>query len=274
MLHNASTVILIRDGTDGLQVLMMKRPSDAPFAGGAYVFPGGVLQTGDCLDEELCNGLTDARASEILGLESGGLAYWVSAIRECFEETGILLAYDSNLKILDMAELPVRQRFHDLRKALVRREVSLEGICRRESLTLAADRIHYWAHWITPQGKPLRFDTRFFLTAAPASQHAAHDGKELTDSTWIRPREALSRAASRKWLIILPTVHNLLDLNESNSTRAAVRKARSRDSISAIQPEIVGDDAGLYFETPGHPECSEALRIAPNPTREEGSQLR
>jgi 8-oxo-dGTP pyrophosphatase MutT (NUDIX family) len=185
----AATVILVREASDNFEILMLRRTADAAFAAGMYVFPGGRVDGDDHLHiyDGLRRGPTDAQARQqrALGVEWRG--YWIAAIRESFEEAGVLLAYDQRGALVDS------DRFDAERAALNAGARSLAEICEAERLTLAVDRIHYFNRWITPEGRPRRFDTRFFVAVAPSGQHGRHDAEETVDTVWIRPREALLR---------------------------------------------------------------------------------
>ena len=190
--------MLVRDGTDGtgpVEVLMLRRSLASVFMAGAYVFPGGALDPADSGPDvaERCEGRTDADASAVLGVDGGGLAYWVAAVRECFEEAGLLLAVDQTGELVSMADQATAARFNEHRHGLMNGERTLPDICRMESLRLATDRMHYCSHWITPAGNPRRFDTRFFVAPAPTAQVALHDEGEAIANEWIRPVDALAR---------------------------------------------------------------------------------
>src|ERR1700722_416737 len=174
----AATVMLVRDapvssGGTSLEVLMVRRNLRSDFVGGAYVFPGGAV---DPLDggpeaEAMCAGRTDAGASALLGFESGGLAYWVAVVRETFEEAGILLARREGGPELLAGDDEV-ERFVTERAAVNAGTRRFLDLCRDENLRLTVGDIHYFAHWITPRGAPRRYDTRFFVAAAPPGQIA------------------------------------------------------------------------------------------------------
>jgi len=250
-LRNASTVILLRDGLQGLEVFMMQRHIRSDFAGGAYVFPGGVVDRSDEVDAGFCSGRTDASASAALGVPRGGLAYWIAAIRECFEEAGILLAYGPEGSLLDFDKPGVRARYEAYRAALNAREVTPDEIARRENLRYATDRVHYWAHWITPEGQPLRYDTRFFLAIAPKGQIAAHDGREMTDSAWVSPQDALEKARTKEWAIIFPTLRNLTLICHFATASQAEAAAKARRKISTVLPRAARDGHGVRLLVPG-----------------------
>lgn len=258
-LHLASTVLLVRDAAAaagrGVEVFMVRRHSDLRFVGGAYVFPGGRVDPEDAVDPTLCAGLDEREANRRLGLERGGLAHFVAAIRECFEEAGVLLAYDRTGQVLDLGEPARAAYFRTLRARLNAGDLTIQQIAEREGLRLATDRIAYWSHWITPVGEPRRFDTRFFVARAPDAQPAAHDEGELTSSAWVRPEEAIDRAVRREWLIIFPTLMNLRDLARHESAEAAVAwAARQPLPLPANQPRVLDGRVLL----PGDPDYDRA----------------
>ena len=177
------------------EILMLRRTAQAAFAGGMYVFPGGRVDGDDHLHvyDALRSGPNDAQASQQRALGAEWRGYWIAGIRESFEEAGVLLAYDRDGALLDLHDEAISGRFDEYRHALHRGELSLDGICTREGLILAIDRMHFLNRWITPEGRPRRFDTRFFIAEAPAKQHGRHDEYETVDSLWISPADALAR---------------------------------------------------------------------------------
>jgi 8-oxo-dGTP pyrophosphatase MutT (NUDIX family) len=191
----AATVILVREADSGHEILMLRRTSDAAFAGGMYVFPGGRVDGDDHLHlyDAYRRGPTAAQAAQQRSLGDEWRGYWIACIRESFEEAGVLLAYDAEGRLVDPVVSGQRERFELHRGALNAGYRSLLDICAAEGLTLAIDRIHYFNRWITPEGRARRFDTRFFVAVAPPGQHGRHDSKETVDSLWIRPQEALAR---------------------------------------------------------------------------------
>jgi len=221
---------------------MEQRHVDSGFVGGAYVFPGGRVDAHDSIDPARCTALDEPAANQRLGLEAGGLAHFVAAIRECFEEAGVLLAYDASGALLDFSDPGVEARFKQLRDRLNGGDLTLQRMVDEEDLRLATDRIAYWSHWITPVGEPRRFDTRFFVTHAPGRQTAAHDDWELTSSAWVAPAEAIERALRREWMIIFPTLMNLKALEKHATAEAAVAWANSQPlPLPANLPRVIGD---------------------------------
>ena len=243
-LRLASTILLVRDAPSagGVEVFMERRHLQSGFVGGAYVFPGGRVDPADAIDTGHCTDLDEATANRRLGLEGGGLAHYVAAIRECFEEAGVLLAYDRSGTILDFGDPAVEEHFKRLRDQLNAGTVTIQQIADRENLRLATDRIAYWSHWITPVGEPRRYDTRFFVTHAPERQTAGHDDWELTSSAWVTPREAIERAIRREWMIIFPTLVNLKSLGRHPTADAAVAWAAAQPiPLPVNQPKVFGD---------------------------------
>ena len=171
----AATVVLMRDTDSGPEVFMLKRPGAGDFPD-LHVFPGGKVDEQDLLDDQV-RGCSEAAANRLLGLQAGGLRYWVTAIRECFEECGVLLARRDGefVSLTDAAEVA---RFDDYRQALIEGQMTMVDLCQRESLVLAADCLLYHSHWLTPESAPRRFDTRFFVARMPVAQAtAAHAGE-------------------------------------------------------------------------------------------------
>jgi 8-oxo-dGTP pyrophosphatase MutT (NUDIX family) len=228
----ASTILLVRDAHApgaGVEVFMERRHLDSGFVGGAYVFPGGRVDPHDAIDPARCADLDEETASRRLGLASGGgLAHYVAAIRECFEEAGVLFAYDRSGSLLDFSEPAIEARYERWREDLNAGRSSLRELAEREDLRLATDRLAYWSHWITPLGEPRRYDTRFFVAHAPERQTAAHDDWELTESAWVAPAEAIERAQRREWMIIYPTLVNLRALTRHATAQAAVAWAAAQ----------------------------------------------
>lgn len=239
-LRPASTVMLLRDSEHDLEVFMMQRTTTAAFASGMYVFPGGRVDDVDGASEldDLCEGLTDAEASDLLRVPSGGLAYWVAAIRESFEEAGVLLARDERGDFVRLNDPDSQPRFAAARHAVHDGALSLAEFCRQEGLRLAVDTISYVSHWVTPVGEKRRFDTRFFVAVAPPAQDLMHDDKETIASLWVTPTDALGRAERGELAMIPPTVANLQFLAPHHSTSAAVAAAQTIGVPTPIVPKL------------------------------------
>lgn len=242
--YPASTVMLIRDrsGGDGIEVFVLQRNTNAAFAAGAYVFPGGRVDDADAdhVDEleAFTPGLDDAAASARLDIDAGGLGYYVAAIRECFEEADLLLARtagDGPLPPIDPAE----------RHAVHNGELTMPELCRRHDLLLDVAELRYVAHWVTPlEERPRRFDTRFFLAAAPDGQRGDHDRVETIASRWVRPEVALDLCGAGELLLLPPTISSLSWLADRATVADALAVADAADPPPRIMPTIERDDAG------------------------------
>ncbi len=226
----AATIILLRDTMSGPEAFMLQRTRSAAFLPGAYVFPGGALDATD-RDPRAARrvlGLADGRASAQLGLDSGGLAYWIAAARECFEEAGILIATNAAGEPVapERAEVlaPWRARLNAGERAFAE-------LLEDEDLYVPAPEIVYFSHWITAAGRPRRFNTRFFVARAPESQSGAHDESETVHSFWVAPREALARQDRGEIEIIFPTRTSLEDLGRFTTAAAAIEYARALGDI-------------------------------------------
>ena len=269
-LRDAATVMLVRDAVDeagrpAVEVCMLKRNLASEFVAGAYVFPGGSLDPEDRGDaaEELCRGLDDGLASEILGVEAGGLAFWVAALRECFEEAGVLLAQPRDAAdgtaVLDTSDPGVRARFEAHRLAINEGRTGLLDVCRQEGLVLAADTVHYVSHWITPELAPKRYDTRFFVTAAPPGQVAHHDDGEMIATIWVRPNDALARFEAGEIELLPPTIANLVELGLHATTDEVMAWARAVTDVPTILPIVLIEDGQLLVLRPGDDGYEQAL---------------
>ncbi|MGZ3523648.1 MAG: NUDIX hydrolase, partial [Thermodesulfobacteriota bacterium] len=193
----AATVILLKDKEPyGFQVFLLQRHEKSSFMGGNFVYPGGRVDQGDG-SLEVCSfskGITSEEAQRILGgtvSPEEGLAYWIAAIRELFEEAGVLLAYDQKRNLFRLGDRSEQEKFSNYRGLLQRAEIGICEMAKKEDLSFALDQLRYYAHWITPEARSERFDTYFFLARYPSEQEATHDQKETTAGIWIAPREAL-----------------------------------------------------------------------------------
>jgi 8-oxo-dGTP pyrophosphatase MutT (NUDIX family) len=223
----ASTILLVRDGPKGIEVFMVKRHHQIDFASGALVFPGGKVTAGD-MDPQLA-GLADGAnkfSRELLSFAAGG-------IREAFEESGLLLARRKGEKSLIDAE--ATQALAPYRQQLDKGEITLKDFLERENLRLAVDLVERYAHWKTPPIMPKRFDTQFFIAAAPEGQLGRHDGGEAVDSVWTTPDDAI--AESERWTIIFPTRMNLLRLKASHKVADALA-ASARRTPYPVEPYV------------------------------------
>ena len=262
--RDAATVMLVRDRTDGggMEVFMLRRNLNSDFVGGAYVFPGGGVDEADRHAdlESVCRGMSDDNASNQLRVDSGGLAFWVAAVRECFEEAGVLLAApaDDPTTVLSFADPETEERFRLHRKAVDSGEVRLIDVCEQENLHLVVDRIRYFSHWITPVGPPRRYDTRFFVAASPPEQEPLHDDRETIASLWVRPTDALERHRRGELEMILPTIRNLEAISRFDRSDDLLAAAAAITDIPALLPRIVQEDGGTRILLPGDDGYDEA----------------
>ena len=262
--RDAATVMLVRDGADGngpLEVFMVRRNLKADFVGGAYVFPGGAVDEADRHAdlEAICEGRSDDQASQMLEIDSGGLAYWVAAIRECFEEAGVLLAYGSHGDVISLADPVVEERFSLHRADVDSGNRRLIDVCELEHLRLAVDRMHYFSHWITPEGSPRRYDTRFFVTAAPPEQVPLHDDRETIAHVWIAPQDAIDRCERGEFEMIMPTIKNLEAISRFHKSRDLLDAAAAIERVPAILPRLAADGEGVRILLPGDRGYDEAV---------------
>ncbi len=245
----AATVLLVRDGAPGLEVFMVQRHRRIDFASGALVFPGGRV---DAQDAQVAG-----RARGLEGLSGEAAALRIAAIREAFEEAGILLARRSGA-LLSGSEAAALGHW---REKIESRRAGLLDFLERENLQLDAGAAVPYAHWITPKGMPKRFDTYFFIAAAPPDHAGAHDGRETTDSVWIRPRAALEDAEAGRRQVIFPTRMNLALITECANAAQALAEARRR-RIVTVEPKITQENGEAMLSIPpeaGYPVTREPL---------------
>lgn len=259
--RDAATVMLLRDGANGIEVCMLQRNLDSDFVGGAYVFPGGAVDPEDGEDAacEICLGRSDADASRLVGVERAGLAFWVAAIRESFEEAGVLLARDGAGHVVSFDRDDVAARFAVHRRAVDSGERRLAEVCSEEHLSLDVGSIHYFSRWVTPFGAPRRYDTRFFVAAAPEGQVALHDDREVIGTRWVTPADALADHAAGHITMIFPTVRTMVALAGFERAADVLAHADAQGPVPAIVPEIHQVDGGLRLELPGDPEGTGGL---------------
>ncbi|HZT54748.1 MAG TPA: MBL fold metallo-hydrolase [Burkholderiaceae bacterium] len=256
----AATLVVVRDGAAGIELLLSRRAERGDPGSGAWVFPGGVVDPGDRLAHACCAGLDDAAASARLGLPAHGLDHYVAAVRECFEESGLLFATDAAGELVRLDDT-TGARLAAWRGPLHRHERTLAEMCRAFGLTLALDRLVYLSHWLTPLGLPKRFDTRFFVAAAPASQTAAFDGTEMVEQLWLRPAEALARAVELK--LMTPTRKTLELVGKHATVDALLAWARAPRKVALIMPRIAHGRQGPRPVLPDEPAFAELGRVDP-----------
>jgi 8-oxo-dGTP pyrophosphatase MutT (NUDIX family) len=253
--RDAATVVMLRDGTQGLEVFLVKRHGLSDVLGGAYVFPGGKLDAADCdighhhhfdrspalLHSALAESETDLATA--CGL-------FVAALRETFEESGVLFA-----KPAGASTGSAPQDFHARLAA--------------QQLHLHTSAVQPWTRWITPRMPSVtnkRFDTRFFIAAMPHGQLAAHDNVEATESAWLPPRTALQHYWERKIELAPPQIMSLAQLSRHATVASALAEASSRPP-PVIMPEAFNENGERVICYPGDSQHSVALRAMPGPSR-------
>ena len=215
----AATVMLLRDTPNGIEVFMLRRTKAAAFAGGMYVFPGGKVDAAD---------------------GDGDEGYAIAAIRECYEEAGVLLATDTNGAMVADGHPALAHR-----QAVYDGDVDLRALCAEHDLLPAIDDLVWVSHWITPIGEsPRRFDTRFFLAVAPLEQSSRHDDNETIASAWVRPRDALRQHEQREITMMPPTIKNLEFVGSHHDAQSAMAAGRRIGQPPAIQPKLRRDADG------------------------------
>lgn len=264
VIRDAATVMLVRDrDRGGMEVFMLRRNLKSDFVGGAYVFPGGAVDEADKHADlgAVCLGLSDDGASQKLGVDAGGLAYWVAAIRECFEEAGVLLAApaDDPSNVLSFADPEVAERFVGHRRDVDSGDKRLLQVCEEERLRLVVDRVHYFSHWITPVGPPRRYDTRFFVAAAPPEQEPLHDDRETIASLWVNPQEALDRHKAGELEMIFPTIRNLEAIARFDRSADLLAEAAAIVDPPTMLPRVITEGGEVRVVVPGDPGYEDAM---------------
>jgi 8-oxo-dGTP pyrophosphatase MutT (NUDIX family) len=243
----AATIVLLRESGNGLEVLLLRRVRSSGFVPGAWVFPGGRVDRDDAGPELVARleGLTAEAAATRLGLspqaDPPALAYYIAAVREAFEETGILVGRSPDGAPRSAAEDHAVQR---MRERLLADEGSFHLVLDRLGCRIDGAAIEYIAHWITPEAEPRRYDTRFFAAAVRADAQSLHHTREMSDAVWISPAEALRRNREGAFPMVFPTIKTLAAL-EGLSTPASVLGAFRARQIKAILPRLVSTPTGV-----------------------------
>ena len=235
--RDAATIVLLRDAERGLEAYLLRRVESMAFAAGMHVFPGGRVDPADADDHARWHGPRPQDWAELLSADAA-LAHGLvcAAVRETFEESGVLLAGEGPGDIVDVSG----PEWEAERVALIERRESLQGLLKRRGLALRADLLRPWAHWITPEIEPRRYDTRFFVAALPAGQHTRDVGGEADATMWLTPQEAISRFDRGELPMLPPTISTLRDLAEFATAAEALASASSR-VIAPVLPRVVID---------------------------------
>ena len=234
----------------------MQRHENIAFMGGAHVFPGGRVDPGDRFEEpqQLCDGVSEAarRAPDLSAAEA--VAYYVAAIRELFEEAGVLLARREDGRVIDFVDAAEAERFRSYRHELAAGSLTMRELAEREHLRFALDAIVLFAHWVTPAVETKRFDTRFFVAALPAGQDPVHDDTETTHSEWLNPADATARCVRDEIALPPPTWSTLRTLSKFHSTDEVMRWARER-LVVRVEPAFIKTETETLLTLPGDPTC-------------------
>jgi len=244
----SATVVLVREGETGVEVLLVLRHAARTF-GASHVFPGGILDIGDQRMVQRLEGVDDASVSAALGLREGGSAYYSAAIRELFEESGVLLARDPD------GHWVRADRFEEHRAALNEGSLSWGRFVDDHDLRLAADALHYFSFWVTPREAKRRFSTRFFLAELPPGQVATHCGGELVDSRWMSPERALAAHWKDEIELPFPTMYTLQEMRALHNVHEFLSwtEERRRKGIPCNLPSMTERDGELEILMPGDP---------------------
>ncbi len=264
--RDASTVVLLRDAPAGLEVFLMKRSGLSDVLGGAYVFPGGKLDTADTIDD-MPNRLDQTPQALHAALNEPALSHhnaaalYVAALREAFEESGVLFAENANLAVSDKTTAHAAE--------LLKNGQSFPAILAQLGLRLQTQHVQPWSRWITPKLASVstkRFDTRFFIAAVPSHQTAAHDNYEATESVWFAPRAALEEYWRGGISLAPPQIMSLAHLSHHRTVASALAEARSKPP-AVIEPEPFDYEGIRTITYPGDPQHSVRQRALPGPTR-------
>jgi 8-oxo-dGTP pyrophosphatase MutT (NUDIX family) len=231
----AATALMRERASGGVEVFMVRRHVQSEFVPDVFVFPGGSVKDADREAERTLGLCTEAGD----GVTALGAGFRAAAIRELFEEAGALIARRNGGSLTVIADdLP---RLAAYRDALNQKTLTLQGLAEAEGLTLATDSLLHWAHWITPEAWPKRFDTHFFLIEAPDGQEPAHDALEVTQSAWVTPEDALAGYEQGEFPIVFATIHQLRDLTGLSSL-ADARARYTGKTPRTIMPRVVRRD--------------------------------
>lgn len=244
--RDAATVVIVRDGTDGLETFMLQRTLDSDFVGGAFVFPGGTVDPGD-RDPYIAQAMGPLSSDLTRALGDDAIPLVVCAIRETFEEAGILLARTADGE-------PVRLRDEDAwqarRDALNAHTITFADLIAETKITPDPSLLRYWSRLVTPLSAPKRYDARFFVARMPEGQDPLHDDLEATDSVWIRPQHAVSEGRAGRFMIIFPTRRTLEAIDLCGTADEVFAAAIARDA-QPLTPEVVMIDGVPKIALPG-----------------------
>ena len=230
----AATLILARPAAESFEIMMLKRTTKAAFASGMYVFPGGRIDASDS-DPALAPYITEPRDhqhAQIAALGEDWLGAYVAAIRETFEEAGILMAKHANGSWVTLPSKTIAET----RQSLHQGELSMADLCRTYDARLAINELNFYNRWTTPPGRPRRFDTRFFVGQAPPMAEGVEDGEETTDAVWITPIKALEEHQAGRFDLMSVTVKQLSAITEYKDLVALKMALSHQDTFPHYQP--------------------------------------
>ena len=242
-IRHAATIMLIDDRPE-LQVFMMERHADIVFGGGMWVFPGGRVDDTDEPDAfaPYCLHRTDQQASALMQMPAGALTYYIAAIREAFEEAGILLARHRDTgQLLDLTSPATEARFDAHRRDINDSNRNFIELIEEENLMLDLGSMHYIARWITPIGPPRRYDTRFFITRMPTIQTPIHDDYELVYSRWMTPTRILEKYSRGEMTLMSPTLRMVRCLAQFSCADDVMKAAEANQSDERARVNDAGD---------------------------------
>jgi 8-oxo-dGTP pyrophosphatase MutT (NUDIX family) len=244
--RDAATVMLLRSGSDGVEVYMLRRQASMAFAPGAFVFPGGSVDARDTDEQVAWSGPGDAEWGRIFDAPpADARALVCAAVRETFEESGVLLAGESADSVVADT---TSDAFEADRHALLDKSVSLAELLGRRNLVLRADLLRPWSRWITPVVEPRRFDTRFFAAALPAGQRTRDVGGEASEVAWVTPAKALQDWERGEIRLFPPTAVTLSELAACGDVETALTGPRE---VAPIIPEIQLRQGAVWLTVPG-----------------------
>jgi 8-oxo-dGTP pyrophosphatase MutT (NUDIX family) len=246
----AATIVLLRDGSAGMELLLMRRSRKAGFVPGAYVFPGGRVDGSDFTPETLdrLDGLTTEEAAGRLELHDAdppAISYYLAALREAFEETGILVGLRSDGSAPPTAaEDPSVDRIRD---ALMQDELTFAAALHELDARIEGDAVEYIAHWITPTPEPRRYDTRFFAARVADGATPIVDPREMTDALWVTPSRALEGLDRGEIPMVFPTIKTIEQLTHFDTTEAAL-EGYAGSPVRTILPTLVVTPTGVGLQ--------------------------
>jgi 8-oxo-dGTP pyrophosphatase MutT (NUDIX family) len=245
--RDASTVIVLKEAvSEGFEVFLLKRHEKSAFMGSNFVYPGGVVDKQDSDPEILsfCKGIPSEDSQKEL------LPFIIAGIRELFEESGMLLAYDMNGLPLNEAK---NDSIHKYRNLLNKRKITLKEIVKKEGLFLALDQFHHLAHWITPEARPMRFNTHFFIARYPEGQKASADERETTEGAWMTPMKALEENLAATLVLSPPTLKTLEDISRFSNIEEVISFSKTSNK-SPIVPLLISISNNWFLIFPWDPD--------------------